>query len=396
MKTVRDFIVELGDAVDASGNPDIRVGTFADHRKGLKLDTIHRGRNFPGWAQDGLVDDVFLGNYDEPVLDDNNSGTEVIGIRRSLQETRGAVGPDVTLYGSLARSTGVTLATQDQFFAAAAESLIGGADHLFVYQGAGLDAASWEMLRKTSVKVEKLNYFHTVSTQEMEYDASEASGLPTTAGWGQGGTPMQHAPGPNGSIRQSGEDLTGWYQSPVTSGLMTGTNAEYAIEFKIQPLDDLPADNTNLSNLHVMWADADDAFNLLIDRDSNDGASGSLGSVRYGWSTLVPAIDGVNWSSPHTVLVQYHADNDMFYFFLDDQLTSYVDASALRVGNHDGFPDLPDLRDRVLFGDSATGGTGVSADWYFVRAYSIGALPEPSAAGVALGVLTMCRRGRRR
>jgi len=393
MATVRDFVVELGNAVAASSNPNVRIGTFADHRKGMKLDTIHRGRNFPEWAQNGLVADVFLGNYDEPILDDNNSGTEVIGIRRSLQETRNAVGPNVTLYGSLSRSTGVSLSTQDQFFDAAAESLIGGADHLFVYQGAGLNVSSWEMLRKTSVKVEKLNYFHTVSTQEKEYDASEAAGLPSSVGWGQGGSQMQHVPGPNGSIRQSGANATGWYQSPVTSGLMTDTDAEYAVEFKIRPLDDLTANNTNLRNLHVMWADDDDSFNLLIDRDSNDGASGTLGSVRYGWSTLIPAISEINWSSPHTILVQYHADNDTFYFFLDDQLMNYVDASELRVGNHDGFPDLPDLRNRVLFGDSATGGTGVSADWYFVRAYSINAMPEPSAV-VGLVACAMLHRPR--
>jgi Glycosyl hydrolase-like 10 len=356
-QSVTNWVQEFRQAVDASGR-NVRIGTLADHRWDLKFDTVTQGRDFPTWAQTGLIDDVFLANYTEVPIN---------GIRSVVQNVRGAVGPGVTLKSTLTTWNN-HLTTQADFFEATLEGLAGGADNVWIYREDFLAGNQlYDEAKATSEKIDRLINVSQFAVGTTRFDAAAPVGDPVSQGWSLAGSAMPDqglfllqdntaVPG-----EQSGE-----YSSPLADpGLMNNATGNYAIEFRVRPLDNLVPSIANSRNLSLSWADDLNKYNLTVDLDTDDGGAGTTGAIKYG-TQFSNAITGINWSVPHTVMVAYHADDSNFMFYLDGAFVDYVAASAVGFGGTD-----PALLDRVLFGDGSLGGSDVAAEWYFVNVYNI-------------------------
>lgn len=356
-QTVTDWVQEFRQAVDASGR-DIRIGTLADHRWSLKFDPVTQGRDFPTWAQLGLIDDVYLANYTE---------TSISQIRGVVQDVRGAVGPNVTL-----KSTITTwenhLTTKTEFFQAALEGIAGGADNVWIYREDFLAGNQlYDETKATSEKIDRLLNVPEFAVGTARFNAALPGGTPTTQGWALSGEGM---PGQGLFILQDTTGIPGQqageYTSPLAEpGLMNHATGNYAIEFSVRPLGNLEPSTANALNLHVSWADEINKYNITVDLDTDDAGAGTTGAIKYG-TQFSNAITGIDWSVPHTVMVAYHADDANFFFYLDGIFIDYVSSSAVAFGGTD-----PALIDRVVFGDGSLGGTDVAAEWYFVNVFDI-------------------------
>ena len=59
----------------------------------------------------------------------------------------------------------------------------------------------------------------------------------------------------------------GYISSPKITGLMKRHSGQYGIEFKVQPLDDIPpAGNSHHANLIVSWSDDLNSYSFSIDK----------------------------------------------------------------------------------------------------------------------------------
>jgi uncharacterized lipoprotein YddW (UPF0748 family) len=88
-ETVTAFLTEFREAVRTSGS-DIRIGVFAAPDPVLRR--AQSGRDYGAWAKRGLIDDLFLGMYNESIEE----------VRAAIPLVREAIGNDVLLYTSLA------------------------------------------------------------------------------------------------------------------------------------------------------------------------------------------------------------------------------------------------------------------------------------------------------
>jgi hypothetical protein len=224
------------------------------------------------------------------------------------------------------------------------------------------------------------------ATMLTEYDASTGltpDALPNP--WTRYGVPMINV---GGTLIQDNtfDDPTtesGEYLSPnLPAGTMSLNSGQYGIEVRVRPTSDVPfLGGSNYANCYVFWSDDTYAYNLTIDKDTDDGGPGTTGGIKYGQNSMSDAVTGIDWSVPHTIYVGYRSSpgGGTFDFYVDGVLTSSrVDGSMARTG---GFPFA---RDAVDFGDGTTGqGLDVSAEWYSVRIFD-SAVPvvAPSAWNV--------------
>lgn len=361
--TVTTFVQELRTAIQQSGR-NIRMGTLADHRVNLTLDPVTYGRDFPTWAQTGLVEDVFLANYTE---------TPISQIRQVVRMVRNAVGPNVTLNATLTTWNN-HLATEEDFLTATREALAGGSDGLWVYREDFLSSLDlWSAIDVANTELYRIKYVGN-GKERVGYDADDAAGDPLTVtpAWTfSGDAPMSDIgqfllqnQGTNPG-QQSGE-----YHSPIIEpGLMTYGSGNYAVVFKVQPLSNTLSGDGN--NLHLAWSDDQYHYRVTIDLDSDDGGSGTVGSVSCG-NLLLTAVSNIDWSVPHTITVSYHHDDSNFYFYCDGEFVQYFGNALVQNGGTD-----PQLKDRLTFGDSTTGGSDVNAKWYFVKLYNTSLCGDP-------------------
>jgi hypothetical protein len=172
---------------------------------------------------------------------------------------------------------------------------------------------------------------------------------------------------------------------------MSLTTGQYGIEFRVRPLTDVPfLGGSHFANAYVTWADDTFAYNVTIDKDTDDGGAGTTGGIKYGQNSLSDAVLGIDWSVPHTIFIGYTgtAPFGSFDFYVDGVLASTVSAGSIaRTGSF--------ARDAVDFGDGTTGqGLDVAVEWYSVSIHD-SAVPEPaSLALMGLGGLAATRRRR--
>ena len=357
-ENVQSFVEEFRAAVNQSTNP-VMVGTFSDRRWGMDLDINHLGRNFPLWAQNGLVDEVWIGNYDE---------TPVNQIRSAVSGVRAAVGPDVRLSAALTTWNN-HLTTKAQFLGAVREAFLGSADGLFVYREDYLVSNSlWDEAKAANDKLNRL-LAPAAGTAHARYRTDADAGLPDggPGGWVSSGQAMTRQGGYLLQSSSSPASVSGYRTTSITPGLIDHAGY-YAIEFEVQPLGDLNlAGGHNMFNLHVQWADAQSIFNVVIDRDSDNGGAGVLGSINYGAAGTSKAISGIDWSTPRQVTIAYHPDDQWFYFYLDGQYVSYVTMNSMRIGL-----STAELQNTLTFGDSSDKPGNATAHWYAVGAFGPG------------------------
>ncbi|MEZ6193669.1 MAG: PEP-CTERM sorting domain-containing protein [Phycisphaerales bacterium] len=228
------------------------------------------------------------------------------------------------------------------------------------------------------------------------FDAAAAGAgvTPAGQGWTQYGTPMVN----NGSFLlqdNTGDDpatSSGEYLSPtVAAGTMSLTSGQYGIEFRARPLTDVPfLGASHYANAYVWWADDSFAYNITIDKDTDDAGPGTTGGIKYGQNSLSDAVLGIDWSVPHTIFIGYTgtAPFGSFDFYVDGVFANTVSAGSIaRTGSF--------ARDAVDFGDGTTGqGLDVAVEWYFVNIHDT-AVPEPTSLAL-LGLGGAAALGRRR
>lgn len=353
---IQTFVEEFRDAVSQSSNP-VSIGTFSDHRWGMDLDIAHLGRNFPAWAQAGLVDEVWIGNYTE---------TPVNQIKNVTSAVRAAVGEDVRLNTALTTWNN-HLTTKSQFLGAVREAFLGSADGLFVYREDFL--VSNDLWDEAKAANEKLHRFlkPAAGTAHARYQAAIEFDLPVggVGGWSNDGLPMVKQGDFLFQDNSSPLSVSRYRTTTLTPGLMNHASGYYAVDFTVRPLEDLNLSNgDNVFNLHVQWADNQSIYNVVIDLDSDDGGVGSLGSINYGGAGTSKAITGIDWSMPRQITIAYHSDDQNFYFYLDNEYVSYVTRNNLRIGNSSAA-----LQDTLIFGDSSDQAGDVAAEWYKVGIY---------------------------
>jgi len=216
------------------------------------------------------------------------------------------------------------------------------------------------------------------ATVMVEYDAATSGGaLPDAVGWTGYGTPMVHSGTyltQDNTANDPGSDESGEYLSPLAgAGLMKLASGQYGIEFRVQPLSDVPfLGGGHYANLYVFWSDDTYAYNVTIDLDTDDAGPGTTGGIKYGQDSMSDAVTGIDWSTPHTVYIGYAgaSPGGSFVFYVDG-----VWKSTVSVGSMARSGGWPFAQDRVDFGDGTTGqNLDVAAQWYFVRIHDA-ALP---------------------
>jgi uncharacterized lipoprotein YddW (UPF0748 family) len=358
-QNVQAFVQEFGNAVEQSSNP-IPVGTFSDRRWGMDLDINHLGRNFPAWAQAGLVDEVWIGNYNETPLNQ---------IRSAVSSVRTAVGQDVRLSAALTTWSNF-FTTKAQFQGAVREAFLGSADGLFVYREDFVTSNSlWDESKAAN---DKLNHFIEPAggTAHARYRANVDLNGPQggVGGWANDGLAMVDQGDFLLQSSSTAGTLSRYRATSITPGLIDHAAGYYAIDFEVRPLGDLNlTGGHNMFNLHVQWADAQSIYNVVIDRDSDNAGVGTLGSLNYGSSGTSKAISGIDWSTPRQITIAYHPDDQNFYFYLDGAYISYITMNSLRIGNSN-----PSMENTLIFGDSSDLSGNVSAEWYHVGVFGAG------------------------
>lgn len=118
--SVTTFVGEFRAAVMRSGK-HIRVGGFGDTDP--ERERRMCGRDCPGWARAGLIDDYFLATYNDTIEE----------MPAKVSQARQLAGDKVMLRSSLAPFNRF-LTTNEQMIAAGKAQLAGGADGLWIYR----------------------------------------------------------------------------------------------------------------------------------------------------------------------------------------------------------------------------------------------------------------------
>ena len=185
---------------------------------------------------------------------------------------------------------------------------------------------------------------------------------------------------------------SGEYLSPSAgAGTMKLASGQYGIEVRVRPLTDVPfAGSSHYANAYVFWSDDSYAYNITIDKYSND-VSGT-GGIKYGQNSMADAVTGIDWSVPHTIFMGYTgtAPFGSFDFYVDGVFASTVSAGS--IARSGGFPFA---QDAVDFGDGTTGqGVDVAIEWYSVAIHDTAAVPEPASVGLVCAAAGLLRRRR--
>ena len=155
------------------------------------------------------------------------------------------------------------------------------------------------------------------------------------------------------------------WTSPASQTVsMIKGNGEYGIQVRVQPNGDITStgDSYAYAQFVLRWSDDCDEYLVSFDKDSDDGSAGTTGRVACGKYPLVTVFDGVDWSIPHAITIDYYGGADTFFFYLDGVYKANLSGSALRVGGTDS-----SVASRIQFGDTTTGGSDCDARWYFVK-----------------------------
>lgn len=351
--SVNTWLQEFRTAVAASSRPTINIGGFGDST--LSND-LCAARDWSAWGQNGWIQTLWLGNY----------VASIATMKQVLADTRQLVGPSVQIQGALTPYNNF-LSSNTQMVQAAQQLLLGSADRLWIYREDALTANNmWDgagLANDKFIRMRKLSptsiYAYTASTAGAGNEPNDV-----TPAWALTGSPMTST----GTLllqnlTVNGAAETGYYQSPVRSGLMTRVDGNYSITFRVRPLTDIVSTvgSTAYANMHVAWSDEVGQFSLAIDRDSDDAGAGTTGGLLAGGTATVTALSGIDWSVAHTIHVVYDGVDKVFYLYLDNALSSAVNATSMQSGASSAA-----LRDRVQFGDSTTAGADGSAEWYSI------------------------------
>lgn len=216
----------------------------------------------------------------------------------------------------------------------------------------------------------------SAATKLLEFDASVAgAGVEPPdfdSNWAQSGAPMINTGAfLSQNLTADPEVNSGEYYSPfLANGTFTHAGADYGIEFRIRPIDDLPFVASAWGNLYLTWSDNLYNYNISVDRDGNDGAAAEPnGDIVYGRGSFTPAISNIDWSVPHTVFIGHRGDGatSVFDFYLDGVLkSSRIDGSIAR-----SLAGFELFQDSIGFGDGTTAPNDVAAEWYFVRVWDV-------------------------
>ncbi len=232
----------------------------------------------------------------------------------------------------------------------------------------------------------------------VSYESS--SGLTPDAvspAWTRFGTPMSISGGALVQDNTADDPVTssGEYLSPSAGSVMHLASGQYGIEVRVQPLTDVPfLGGSHYANAYVFWSDDSFAYNITIDKDTDDSGSGTSGGIKYGDNSLADAVTGIDWSVPHTIYMGYTgtAPFGSFNVYVDGALASNVSAGS--IARSGGFPFA---QNAVDFGDGTSGqGLDVAVNWYSVKIYDTATppvVPEPtSLALLGFGAATLRRR----
>jgi len=280
-----------------------------------------------------------------------------------------------------------------------------GDDHI-LYQGSagysdlsiladGSVAALWEKDNVTRVTFTrfKQNFFESMAAPSgpalVSFDAAEA---------GAGATPNESSNwsfnGNGAAMTNNGifllqdntsaphEDQFGNYMSSVVPNeKMTRHTGDYAIEFKVRPLTDMPnSGNSHNANLEVVWSDDTASYNISIDKDTDDAGTGTTGRLTFGFNDLSEAIVDIDWSVAHAVAITYEGQTDSFDVHLDGiHKATFLAAEMAR-------PDIfPFSQFGVAFGDfTVNQNIDVAAEWYYVRILDTASISVPTPSSLAL------------
>jgi len=272
-QSVTDFVGELHDAA-LQCNPDIRFIGFGGPDP--NSDARNYGRDYIGWARSGHLDEVHLAIYPEPISQ----------MREIVQNNRNSVGNYAELFSSLCVYNG-WVGTEEEMIQATREQITGGADGLWIYREDYLTSLGlWDGAKNASYKCWKI--LNVPTSTLIEYKASLATGDPTTVSppWTLTGSSMTDM---GDYLLQSGSGTqTGEYLSPLAAaGLMISggtSNYGYGIEFRIQPTEDIPTATGDYDNLAIRWGDDTSVYRMTVDKDSDDGGSGTTGGLLCGSS----------------------------------------------------------------------------------------------------------------
>jgi len=231
-----------------------------------------------------------------------------------------------------------------------------------------------------------------------EFDASSAgagvdpSGV--TPAWTRFGTPMTNT----GSFLlqdNTADDpatSSGEYLAPPVPGLMSLASGQYGVEVRARPLTDVPfLGGSHFGNAYVFWSDDSFAYNITLDKDTDDSGPGTTGGIKYGQNSMSNAVVGIDWSIPHSIFIGYvgTAPFGNFTFYVDGVSAGVVSAGSIaRTGSF--------AQNAVDFGDGTTGqGIDVAVEWYRVALHDSAAVPEPATlCGLATVGLLAARRRR--
>lgn len=227
-----------------------------------------------------------------------------------------------------------------------------------------------------------------------EYNASAETQKPGALGWtvwGDEGTQSTDMgnyllvnTNNDADPMNAGDNL--YWRSPVGTPMTSGVSS-YGIEVKMRPVDDWISTGYSYesSNISISWSDNVSWYQISIDKDKDDAGAGTVGRIvksKYGYDTIV---DNIDWSVARTVGIGYDPANNQFNFYVDGVLGGTWTSADLALGAvHAPY------RDKVIFGDSTTGGGNgtvgpdYNSEWYSVKLYSTASEVIPEPATIAL------------
>jgi hypothetical protein len=179
------------------------------------------------------------------------------------------------------------------------------------------------------------------------------------------------------SDAENAGDYARWISPTGQTVVMENGGSNYGIEAKVRPLEDLKSTGYSYEygNIEIVWSDNVSSYLVSVDMDSDDAGAGTVGRITRGKYPMITILDGINWSTAHTIGIIYDGSKDVFYFYLDGVYLTYVKAIVLRSDAKDS-----NLQGKVAFGDYTTGGNkpDYNTEWYFVRLYDAAFLTLPT------------------